>query len=149
LRKQMRHQLKELQRQAGIAFLFVTHDQEEALSLSDRIAVMNGGKIEQEGTPEDLYLRPASRFVAGFLGHVNWFGDIGIRPESMRLGRTGEGCPASVTRTVFLGNCVHVFTRTETGDEAVAELPRGHEAFLPGDPVVLHWNTDDEMRFGA
>jgi ABC-type Fe3+/spermidine/putrescine transport system ATPase subunit len=149
LRKQMRRHLKELQRQAGIAFLFVTHDQEEALSLSDRIAVMNRGKIEQEGTPEEVYLRPASRFVAGFLGHVNWFGEIGIRPESTRLYRRGEGCRASVTHTVFLGNCVHVFTRTEAGDEAVAELPRDHETFLPGEPVVLHWNAHDEMRFPA
>lgn len=149
LRKQMRHELKELQRQAGITFLFVTHDQEEALSLSDRIAVMNRGKIEQEGTPQDVYLRPASRFAADFLGTVNWIGDIGIRPEATRLARSGEGARASVTHTVFLGNCVHVFTRTSSGTEAVSELPRSHETFLPGDPVILQWHPQDEMRFPA
>ncbi len=61
LRKQMRSELKAMQRKTGITFLFVTHDQEEALSMSDKVAVMNGGRIEQFGTPEDVYLRPATR----------------------------------------------------------------------------------------
>lgn len=146
LRKQMRHELKELQRSAGITFLFVTHDQEEALSLSDRIAVMNAGKVEQEGTPEDLYLRPASRFAANFLGAVNWIEGIGVRPESTRLSRDGSGREARVVRTVFLGNCVHVFTRTEAGAEAVAELPREDANYSAGDLVHLRWEARDEMR---
>src|SRR6202035_4621364 len=87
LRKQMRAELKALQRKTGITFLFVTHDQEEALSMSDRLAVMNEGRVEQFGTPEEVYLRPATRFVAGFLGAINWFGDAGVRPESTRLAR--------------------------------------------------------------
>src|SRR6266404_9644839 len=74
LRKQMRVELKALQTRVGTTFLFVTHDQEEALSMSDSIAVMNSGRIEQIGTPEDVYLRPGNRFVAGFLGAVNWIG---------------------------------------------------------------------------
>ena len=82
LRKQMRVELKALQRRVGITFLLVTHDQEEALSMSDQIAVMNGGLVEQVGAPEDVYLRPQTTFVAGFLGAVNWIGGIGIRPES-------------------------------------------------------------------
>ena len=81
LRKQMRSELKAMQRKTGITFLFVTHDQEEALSMSDRVAVMNRGRVEQFSTPEDVYLRPATRFVAGFLGPVNWFGDAGLRPN--------------------------------------------------------------------
>ena len=80
LRKQMRSELKSLQRRVGIAFLFITHDQEEALSLSDRMAVMNEGVLEQEGTPQNLYQRPASRFVAEFLGGVNWIERSGRAP---------------------------------------------------------------------
>ncbi len=147
LRKEMRHELKELQRQSGIMFLFVTHDQEEALSLSDRIAVMNRGRLEQEGTPEDLYLQPATRFTAGFLGPVNWIDDFGVRPEAMRLCRGETGRPARVLRTVFLGNCVHVFARTDSGHEVVAEMPRSPEPFLAGEQVNLHWHSRDEMRF--
>lgn len=71
LRKQMQLELKHLQRQLGITFIFVTHDQEEALTMSDRIVVMNGGKVEQIGTPEELYERPVSKFVADFLGETN------------------------------------------------------------------------------
>lgn len=71
LRKQMQFELKELQRQLGITFIFVTHDQEEALSMSDRIAVMNNGKIEQIGTPEEIYEYPKNLFVADFIGQIN------------------------------------------------------------------------------
>ena len=71
LRQEMRLELKRLQRAVGITFLFVTHDQEEALTLSDRLAVMNRGHLEQVGTPEELYQRPQTRFVAGFLGGSN------------------------------------------------------------------------------
>ena len=73
LRKAMQVELKKLQERVGIAFLYVTHDQEEALTLSDRIAVMNHGRVLQEGTPEEIYDRPASRFVADFIGQTNFF----------------------------------------------------------------------------
>ena len=91
LRKQVRAELKSLQRRVGITFLFVTHDQEEALSMSDQIAVMNGGRLEQVGTPEDIYLRPRTRFVAEFLGAMNWIDGIGVRPEATRISRAR--CP--------------------------------------------------------
>ena len=71
LRSQIRQELKSIQRQTGKTFLFVTHDQEEALTMSDRILVMNRGRVEQDGTPEQLYFRPASRFVAEFIGETN------------------------------------------------------------------------------
>ncbi|NKX52938.1 ATP-binding cassette domain-containing protein, partial [Arthrobacter deserti] len=71
LREQMQIELKQIQRNAGITFVFVTHGQEEALTLSDRVAVFNEGTVEQVGTPEDLYERPATRFVATFLGTTN------------------------------------------------------------------------------
>src|SRR5579871_550430 len=108
LRKQMRVELKDMQRKAGITFLFVTHDQEEALSLSDAIAVMNQGLVEQFGTPEDVYLRPTTRFVAGFLGSVNWVNEFGVRPESTVISRNcregQQDRKGIVTRSVFLGN---------------------------------------------
>jgi ABC-type Fe3+/spermidine/putrescine transport system ATPase subunit len=71
LRVQMRHEIRELQRTLGITTVYVTHDQEEAMAVSDRIAVMSGGSVVQEGTAEDLYHRPASQFVAQFVGRVN------------------------------------------------------------------------------
>ncbi|MEV7415259.1 ABC transporter ATP-binding protein [Streptomyces sp. NPDC089919] len=71
LRRRMQVELKQIQREVGITFLFVTHDQDEALTMSDRVAVMNGGRIEQCGTPEDVYERPASSFVASFMGTSN------------------------------------------------------------------------------
>ncbi len=78
--------------------------------MSDQLAVMNEGRVEQVGTPEDIYLRPQTRFVAGFLGAVNWIDGIGIRPESTRIGRQAENhgaksFPAPVTDSVFLGDC--------------------------------------------
>ena len=72
LRTQMRTEIRELQRQAGITSVFVTHDQEEAMAIADRIGVINHGKLEQLGSAEDLYKRPVSRFVAGFIGKCNF-----------------------------------------------------------------------------
>jgi ABC-type Fe3+/spermidine/putrescine transport system ATPase subunit len=151
IRKQLRAELKDLQRRAGITFLFVTHDQEEALSLSDAIAVMNNGLVEQFNTPEEVYLRPATKFVAGFLGSVNWIGEIGIRPESTRLSRTlpdgVESRSARVTRSVFLGNLVQVYAQLDGGDEICAEVPRTADAFRDGDAIHVHWRPQDEMKF--
>ena len=83
LRQQVRAELRALQKKTGVTFLFVTHDQEEALSLSDTLAVMRAGRIEQMGTPEELYRKPRTKFVASFLGAVSWIGEIGVRPESI------------------------------------------------------------------
>jgi len=150
LRQQMRLELKALERRVGITFLFVTHDQEEALSLSDRLAVMNGGRIEQIGTPEEVYLRPRSRFVAGFLGQVNWIGEVGVRPEATRLARAAPskgGIPAVVTGSVFLGDRIQVLARLQSGEEVVAQMPRGPEVFQAGDTIQVLWNAADEMHF--
>jgi len=151
LRKQMRAELKAMQRKTGIAFLFVTHDQEEALSLSDKLAVMNRGRVEQFGTPMDVYLRPATPFVAGFLGAINWFGKAGVRPESTRISREiPEGVPwrrAAVESTLFLGNCVHLNALLENGDRVIAEVPRDHHIFQEGESVCIHWRHADELHF--
>ncbi len=147
LRKQMRIELKNLQRRVGITFLLVTHDQEEALSMSDRIAVMNAGRVEQVGTPEDVYLRPATAFVAGFMGAVNWIGGVGLRPEATRISRDGAGEPATVAGCVFLGDCVQVIARLESGENAVAQIPRAAAEFQAGESVRVSWDPADEMRF--
>jgi spermidine/putrescine transport system ATP-binding protein len=83
LRKQMQLELMRIQREVGVTFIYVTHDQEEALVMSDRLAVMSQGKVEQVGYPEDIYERPATRFVAGFIGTSNIM-------ESEIVGRAGE-----------------------------------------------------------
>jgi ABC-type Fe3+/spermidine/putrescine transport system ATPase subunit len=152
LRKQMRVELKALQARVGTTFLFVTHDQEEALSMSDNIAVMNAGRVEQIGTPEDVYLRPCTRFVAGFLGAVNWIDGVGVRPEALRLSRSatpnGTQCRAATVRySVFLGNCLQVHLRLASGEEAVAEIARSEETYRPGESVYACWQTADEMVF--
>jgi len=152
LRQQMRLELKAMQRRVGITFLLVTHDQEEALSLSDQLAVMNAGCIEQSGAPEDVYLRPRTRFVAGFLGQVNWIGGIGVRPEATRVAREPESngdrsVPAVVTGAVFLGDRVQVLTRLQSGEEVVAQVPHVLGTFHVGDSVTVSWDPCDEMSF--
>ena len=92
LREQMQVELKQIQRELGITFIFVTHDQEEALTLSDRIAVFNAGGIEQLGTPRELYEHPASRFVADFVGTSNLFDHE--RSQAL-LGRAGRALGAA------------------------------------------------------
>jgi ABC-type Fe3+/spermidine/putrescine transport system ATPase subunit len=151
LRKQMRAELKSLQHRTGITFLFVTHDQEEALSLSNRIAVMREGRIEQLGGPEELYLNPRTRFVAGFMGALNWIGGAGVRPEATRISRAapadGErAVSATVLQTIFLGHCVHVEARLVSGESVVAEIPRGDGAYRAGESVHIGWRSPDELR---
>ncbi len=154
LRKQMRNELKNLQRRVGIAFLFITHDQEEALSLSDRMAVMNRGVLEQIGTPRDLYQQPNSRFVAEFLGEVNWVDGAAVRPEAIRVSKEhpGDGVrslPGIVNGATFLGNCVHLQTRLSDGADCTAELAQDECAFQPGDAVHVWWRGSDELRISS
>jgi spermidine/putrescine transport system ATP-binding protein len=150
LRKQVRAELKALQRSVGITFLFVTHDQEEALSMSDQIAVMNRGRLEQTGTPRDIYLRPSTRFTAEFMGAVNWINGIGVRPEATRICRRPPGDESRaitviVQNSTFLGNCMHVEARTEKGDRIIAEVSRLDESYMPGENVHMWLNPTDEL----
>jgi putative spermidine/putrescine transport system ATP-binding protein len=98
LRQEMQLELKRIQREVRITFIYVTHDQEEALTMSDRLAVFNQGRIEQLGTPAEVYERPASEFVAGFVGVSNLLERDGrrftIRPEKIRLLADGDPAPA-------------------------------------------------------
>lgn len=154
LRKQMRAELKSLQRRVGIAFLFITHDQEEALSLSDRMAVMNGGALEQIGAPPELYLKPASRFVAEFLGEVNWIGGAAVRPEALGISKQFPGdrvrsLPAVVESATFLGNCIHLKTRLADGVNCTAELSLQEAFFTPGENVHVWWCPADELQIST
>jgi ABC-type Fe3+/spermidine/putrescine transport system ATPase subunit len=154
LRKQVRRELHALQREIGITFLLITHDQEEALVLSDRIAVMNGGKIEQVGTPREIYLNPATKFVASFLGAMNWIEGIGVRPEATRISRTapshGERSHTAVVQgSRFLGNCIHVEGRLPSGDAVLCEIPCSESPIAPGESIHVWWHPADEIRFPA
>ena len=134
LREQMQVELKELQRSLGITFIFVTHDQEEALTLSDRIAVFNKGKIEQLGTPTEIYESPASPFVAGFVGTSNLFdeaeaseligmaGASSVRPEKITMHAptsiAADGVvslPGTITEVIYLGTSTRLLVELATG----------------------------------
>ena len=119
--------------------------------MSDQLAVMNQGRIEQVGSPEEVYLRPQTRFVAGFLGAVNWIGDVGIRPEATKIVEHAEdGRPrtvvARVIESVFLGDRVQVLVKLANGEQAVAQVNRGSTTFQPGQSVQICWDAADEMK---
>ena len=95
LREAMQFELRDLQRKLSITTLYVTHDQGEAMAMSDRIVVMNGGRVEQIGTPEDIYRRPATRFVAEFIGRINFLPAVGTGDGALRVADTRVLAPAS------------------------------------------------------
>jgi spermidine/putrescine transport system ATP-binding protein len=111
LRKQMQVELKEIQREVGITFLYVTHDQEEALAMSDRIAVMDAGEVQQCGAPEEIYETPSKTFVAGFIGVSNLL-PATVEGEGVRLS-TGQLCGASLPEGAEQGAAVHCSVRPE------------------------------------
>lgn len=126
LRRQMQNELKALQRKLGITFIFVTHDQEEALSMSDRIVVLRGGHIEQDGTPREIYEEPRNLFVARFVGEINVFDAEVIASLGDRRARViieGYECDISVSFSVTKGQKLHVLLRPE--DLRVQELQDG------------------------
>jgi spermidine/putrescine transport system ATP-binding protein len=112
LRKQMQIELKQIQREVGITFVYVTHDQEEALSMSDRIAVMESGIVKQCGEPEDVYERPGGEFVAGFIGISNLIEGTVADRDRVRI-RSGEVLPAPLPDDCETGATVHLSVRPE------------------------------------
>jgi len=123
LRQEMQVFLKELQRELGITFVYVTHDQEEALTMSDRLAVFNEGRIEQIGTPADVYEHPGSEFVAGFVGISNVLERDGrkftIRPEKIHMSEAGDGEPGVVRDVVYVGMVTRYIVDLDRGGELV------------------------------
>jgi spermidine/putrescine transport system ATP-binding protein len=154
LRKSLQLELKQLQHRLGITFIYVTHDQEEAMSLSDRIVVMNHGRVEQTGTPEQVYRSPDSLFVATFIGENNVFRQgerlFAVRPEKIRLtapDRPGTIKQGTVEETVFVGNMHKLWVRIMPEDTLVmAYVPTENEAALPKKSQVgMMWTTEDEV----
>ena len=151
LRQQMQFELKELQKRLGVTLVFVTHDQEEALAMSDRIAVMNHGKVEQVGAPTEIYERPRTRFVADFIGEINILEEAGraraLRPEKIRLVSVGARVSGTVETANFLGGSTLLRVGTADGRSLlVRETHAGERASrLPGDAVGLAWNDADAI----
>jgi putative spermidine/putrescine transport system ATP-binding protein len=153
LRQEMQVFLKSLQRELGMTFVYVTHDQEEALTMSDRLAVFNEGRIEQVGTPAEVYEHPATEFVAGFVGTSNILERDGrrftIRPEKVRLayGETGTGEAGRIRDVVYLGAVTRYVVELDGGGELVAlrqNLETSSEDVLEsrGKRVRLDWRPE-------
>ncbi|HLK94247.1 MAG TPA: ABC transporter ATP-binding protein [Nocardioidaceae bacterium] len=170
LREQMQIELKQIQREVGITFVFVTHDQEEALTMSDRIAVFDAGRIEQVGSPSDLYERPASAFVAGFVGTSNLitgeaaarlFGDAGthsVRPEkisvyddlSAPVAPDEQAVTGTVAEVVYAGASTKFLVDLDTGGRLIALQQNAGAASsgiseLRGSKVLLSWQRSSRV----
>jgi iron(III) transport system ATP-binding protein len=119
VRLRLRHEIKAVQRSLGVTTIMVTHDQEEALTMADRIVVMNQGAIEQVGTPQEIYRRPATSFVADFVGSMNFLSGTLVGPAEVRIGEQMLGCPPQ--DVLKAGNAVQLCIRPE--DVRVRDLP--------------------------
>jgi putative spermidine/putrescine transport system ATP-binding protein len=163
LREQMQIELKQIQGDVGITFIYVTHDQQEALTMSNRIAVFNGGRIEQIGTPAEIYERPKTRFVAAFVGTSNLMagetarqvigsdGTYAVRPEKIRIGRADEQpdsdegmARGTVREVVYLGPDTRYVVTLDAGSELVVisqnrETSSMEALSAQGDAVSLFW----------
>ena len=132
VRAELREWLRRLHDEVHVTTVLVTHDQEEAMEVADRIVVLNRGRIEQDGPPRDLYERPANAFVMGFLGPVARLGDTLVRPHDLRiLGEPRDGAlEAQVARVVHLGFEVRVELELDGGEPVTAQLTRDEAAEL-------------------
>jgi putative spermidine/putrescine transport system ATP-binding protein len=170
LREEMQLELKAIQREVGITFIYVTHDQEEALTMSDRLAVFNRGKIEQMGTPADMYERPATSFVAGFVGTSNLLrGDVSrslvgqeglftVRPEKIRIAEPGAavaddevGADGTIRNVVYLGPDTRYIVTLDAGSDLVVTQQNLHTSSMEvlaaqGRPVRLVWKKQHVLR---
>jgi len=173
LRQQMQVELKALQKRVGITFIFVTHDQEEALTMSDRIAVFNQGKIEQVGSPAEIYEHPATAFVAGFVGVSNLVkGELAkritgsditfsIRPEKIRLASPAEKAGAgtivvdgTVRDIIYLGLYTRYLVELEGGGDLVVveqnlKTTSMDVLTLKGQRVRLSWKKEHVRQIGG
>ena len=173
LRIELREEIRDIQKQVDIATIYVTHDQEEALAISDRICVMNAGQIEQIGTPQEIYGDPQTLFVASFVGTLNRLSPgprteallsglglgtppeatITIRPES--LGLTGDGpsegsLEGTVKKYTYLGREAHLQVATPVGDLVVhLSNPSRREILAPGASARVSFERDGLMVFDA
>lgn len=161
LRQQMQIELKELQREVGITFIFVTHDQEEALTMSDRIAVFDKGKIQQLDRPAAIYERPKNEFVAGFVGVSNLIsgeaaekllgkqGTFTVRPEKIRI--ESKGAPGVIREVEYLGPSTRFLVDLDAGAQLVVlqqnlEQSAIEVESLRGKKVSLSWDKESEYK---
>jgi ABC-type Fe3+/spermidine/putrescine transport system ATPase subunit len=154
LRKRLQLELAQIHREVGTVFVYVTHDQEEALALADRIAVMREGRIEQIGSPREIYLQPRSRFVAEFIGESNFIslgdGVLMVRPEAIRISADDGGSGlvrGTVIQRSFLGNYTRVAVSCDACSEPVLAEVHGTDAarvegLTPGRGVWLSWDRE-------
>lgn len=172
LRSEVQHEIRDLQQRLGLTTLIVTHDQEEALIMADRMVVLEGGIIQQTGTPSQLYETPANRFVAGFIGRCNLVSGalvapglfradggaefrvaptaqgntLGLRPEHIRITKVETGAQAHVTRVTYLGAQIEIGLKYHGLDlMAVAqttEIADRIGTLAAGDGVTMTWNTE-------
>jgi ABC-type Fe3+/spermidine/putrescine transport system ATPase subunit len=160
VRKQLQIELKRIQERVGITSLYVTHDQEEALAMADRVAVMNGGRIEQLAPPREVYDTPATRFVADFIGETN-FVDVGgttvaVRPERLRVRRaygeasSSQSLVGEVLTAMVVGPALQWVIRADDGQELLVRRQRtdlnGDEAVRAGDRVLVTWADDAALQ---
>jgi len=159
LRKAMQLELKQLNRALGITFVYVTHDQDEALTMSDRIAVMEHGRIAQLGTPAEIYERPRTAFVADFIGEANLLRGadgqrIAVRPERVRLSSAPAGPVAgnplhgTVDEVIYLGDRIRILVLGADGTRVAAAVANaggaaGAPGWTRGDRVVVSWRAED------
>jgi sn-glycerol 3-phosphate transport system ATP-binding protein len=153
LRGEMRREIRSLQQRLGITMVYVTHDQTEAMTMADRVVLLRNGRIEQVGTPEDLYARPASAFTASFIGAppmnlfaANGAGTLtGVRPEDMRI--AAEGLAAGVESIEYLG--ADSLIAAKAGADSILVRVPGHARVNRGDVVHLAWDAAHEHHFDA
>jgi len=166
LRQDMRRELRELQQKLGLTVVYVTHDQTEAMSMADQVVLLNQGRVEQGGTPRELYARPATTFAARFIGTppMNLVAlesngriagsdvasgvqaaQLGIRPEAITL--AADGIPAVVRSVEYLG--ADLVLRCAVGSEVLLVRAAGGHVATPGERVHLRWPAEEAHGFGA
>jgi putative spermidine/putrescine transport system ATP-binding protein len=157
LRQEMQVFLKALQRDLGITFVYVTHDQEEALTMSDRLAVFNEGRIEQIGSPAEVYEHPQTEFVAGFVGISNVLERDGrritIRPEKILISEDGDGDPGVIREVVYVGAVTRYIVDLDSGGQLVVvkqNLETSSQQALEeqGKHVRLDWKPEHTYEIG-
>ena len=154
LRRAMQLELKRLQKKLGITFIYITHDQEEAINMSDRIVVMNQGRFEQIGTPDEIYNHPKTSYVAAFVGNANILkgetlgmnGTVAIRRENIILDESGKsGYPAIVKEKNFVAGQLRVLLTLPDGDEVTASSFGMNANIQPGQQISWHFDPKDAV----
>jgi sulfate transport system ATP-binding protein len=151
VRAELRDWLRRLHEEVHVTTVFVTHDQEEAMEVADRVAVMNQGRLEQVGTPTELYDRPASEFVLRFLGDAFKLGDSFVRPHDISLSRfpSDRGVEVEIERLVVVGADTRIELVDGSGERMTARIRREDVEQLELTPGEIVWATPEQSRHVA